>query len=122
MQTEYEEAETLARSALTPPRRARARTLEAESKATGMVLNAQLAVTREGVRRWRDEQLSRGAPAPTLAAEMAPLSDVRPGPAPDSPFQFDADLDAELETLEDDMATTGEAKDGRLAGSAPPAV
>jgi hypothetical protein len=58
MQTEYEEAETLARSALTAAEARAARTLEAESKATGMVLNAQLAVTREGVRRWRDEQLA----------------------------------------------------------------
>jgi hypothetical protein len=58
MQTEYEEAETLARSALVAAEARAARTLEAESKATGMVLNAQLAVTREGVRRWREEQLA----------------------------------------------------------------
>jgi hypothetical protein len=58
MQTEYEEAETMARSALTAAEARAARTLEAESKATGMVLNAQLAVTRESVRRWRDEQLA----------------------------------------------------------------
>ena len=57
MQTEYEEAETLARSALAAAEARAARTLEAESKATGMVLNAQLAVTRAGLRRWRAEQL-----------------------------------------------------------------
>ncbi|MGZ4547607.1 MAG: DUF4407 domain-containing protein [Blastococcus sp.] len=67
MQTEYEEAETMARSALTAAEARAARTLEAESKATGMVLNAQLAVTREGVRRWRDEQLA--------AAELDELYD-----------------------------------------------
>jgi hypothetical protein len=58
MQTEYEEAETMARSALTAAEARAARTLEAESRATSMVLDAQLEVTREGVRRWRDEQLS----------------------------------------------------------------
>ena len=66
MQTEYEEAETLARSALTAAEARAARTLEAESKATGMVLNAQLAVTREGVRRWRDEQLAARGPGGPL--------------------------------------------------------
>lgn len=59
MQTEYEEAETMARSALAAAEARAARTLEAESKATGMVLGAQLAVTREGVRRWRDDQILR---------------------------------------------------------------
>jgi hypothetical protein len=59
MQTELEEAETLARSALAAAEARAARTLEAESKATGMVLDAQLAVTRAGVRQWRDEQLGR---------------------------------------------------------------
>jgi len=59
MQTELEEAETLARSALAAAEARAARTLEAESKATGMVLDAQLSVTRAGVRQWRDEQLGR---------------------------------------------------------------
>jgi hypothetical protein len=81
MQTEYEEAETLARSALTAAEARAARTLEAESKATGMVLNAQLAVTREGVRRWRDEQLA--------AAEL------------------DALYGDELEILDADLASSG---------------
>jgi len=58
MQTEYEEAETLARSALAAAEARAARTLEAESRATGMVLEAQLDVTRDGVERWRDEQLA----------------------------------------------------------------
>ncbi len=58
MQTEYEEAETLARSALASAEARAARTLDAESRATGMVLDAQLAVTREGVRRWRNDQLA----------------------------------------------------------------
>lgn len=77
MQTEYEEAETMARSALAAAEARAARTLEAESKATGMVLDAQLAVTRAGVRQWRDEQLGRAVPAPrdgvgeAAAAEMA---------------------------------------------------
>ncbi len=57
MQTEYEEAEVLARSALAAAEARAARTLEAESRATGMVLDAQLEVTRHGVDRWRDEQL-----------------------------------------------------------------
>ncbi len=58
MQTEYEEAEVLARSALAAAEARAARTLEAESRATGMVLEAQLDVTRDGVERWRDEQLA----------------------------------------------------------------
>jgi hypothetical protein len=58
MQTEYEEAEVLARSALAAAEARAARTLEAESRATGMVLEAQLDVTRESVDRWRDEQLA----------------------------------------------------------------
>jgi hypothetical protein len=108
MQTEYEEAETLARSALTAAEARAARTLEAESKATGMVLNAQLTVTREGVRRWRDEQLGRDTAVPGTGAEPAPLNHVRTGPVPDAPFQFEADLDAEyLETLEGDIAMSG---------------
>ncbi|SFP89349.1 protein of unknown function [Geodermatophilus dictyosporus] len=59
MQTEYEEAEVLARSALASAEAPAARTLEAESRATGMVFEAQLDVTRDGVDRWRDEQLAR---------------------------------------------------------------
>jgi hypothetical protein len=58
MQTEYEEAEVLARSALAAAEARAARTLEAESRATGMVLEAQLDVTRESVEHWRDEQLA----------------------------------------------------------------
>jgi hypothetical protein len=58
MQTEYEEAEVMAKSALAAAEARAARTLEAESRATGMVLEAQLDVTRNGVERWRDEQLS----------------------------------------------------------------
>lgn len=83
MQTEYEEAETMARSALTAAEARAARILEAESKATGMVLNAQLSVTREGVRRWRDEQLA--------AAEL------------------DALYDDDLEVLDGGLAPTGKA-------------
>jgi hypothetical protein len=67
MQTEYEEAETLARSALAAAEARAARTLEAESKATGIVLDAQLDVTREGVRRWRDEQLAGGVTAQPMS-------------------------------------------------------
>jgi hypothetical protein len=62
MQTEYEEAEVLARSALAAAEARAARTLEAESRATGMVLDAQLEVTRHGVDRWRDEQLLHERP------------------------------------------------------------
>ena len=63
MQTEYEEAETLARSSLAAAEARAARTLEAESRATGMVLDAQLAVTQADVDRWRDDQLGRRADA-----------------------------------------------------------
>ncbi len=62
MQTEYEEAEVLAKSALAAAEARAARTLEAESRATGMVLEAQLDVTRDGVERWRDEQLTGTRP------------------------------------------------------------
>lgn len=58
MQTEYEEAEVLAKSSLAAAEARAARTLEAESRATGMVLEAQLEVTQAGVDRWRDEQLA----------------------------------------------------------------
>jgi hypothetical protein len=87
MQTEYEEAETMARSALTAAEARAARTLEAESKATGMVLNAQLAVAREGVRRWRDEHLA--------AAEL------------------DALYDGDLDILDTDLTTAGRASGHR---------
>ena len=80
MQTEYEEAETLARSALAAAEARAARTLEAESKATGMVLDAQLAVTAEGVRRWRDEQLAGDVTA----------RDVQSAAAPEQPIQESA--------------------------------
>ncbi|WP_165640357.1 DUF4407 domain-containing protein [Klenkia brasiliensis] len=66
-QTEYEEAETMARAGIAAAEARAARTLEAESKATGMVLDAQLAVTRDSVRRWKDDQRSRftaSGPAP----------------------------------------------------------
>ena len=56
-QIKYEEAETVARSALAAAEARTARTQEAESRATGMVLDAQLAVTEADVARWRDEQL-----------------------------------------------------------------
>lgn len=56
-----------------------ARTLEAESEATGVVLGAQLAVTRESVRRWRDEQLAGmsgdGAVPPDLGELLDGLDD-----------------------------------------------
>ena len=78
MQTEYEEAEVLAKSALAAAEARAARTLEAESRATGMVLEAQLDVTRAGVERWRDEQLDDAArhaggsaSGPMSAAERA---------------------------------------------------
>ena len=58
LQTEYEEAETMARSAIAAAEARAARTLEAESRATGMVLDAQLAVTEEALARWQDEQLN----------------------------------------------------------------
>jgi hypothetical protein len=61
MQTEYEEAEVLAKSALAAAEARAARTLEAESRATVMVLDAQLDVTRAGVERWRNEQLGVAA-------------------------------------------------------------
>ena len=94
LQTEYEEAETLARSALAAAEARAARTLEAESRATGMVLDAQLDVTRDGVRRWRDEQL--GA---TSAPGEAPSAD-------------------DLESLyADDGLGPEDPRDGRLAGS-----
>ncbi|MGY1702705.1 DUF4407 domain-containing protein [Geodermatophilus sp. SYSU D00766] len=73
MQTEYEEAEVLARSALAAAEARAARTLEAESRATGMVLEAQLDVTREGVERWRDEQLMQAVPHPRPRLEKQPL-------------------------------------------------
>lgn len=76
MQTELEEAETLARSALAAAEARAARTLEAESKATGMVLDAQLAVTRVGVRQWRDEQLGRTVPAPRHAEVQSPADEL----------------------------------------------
>jgi hypothetical protein len=72
MQTEYEEAETLARSALAAAEARAARTLEAESRATGMVLDAQLAVTHESVRRWRDEQLGRTTDAHDTGEHLEP--------------------------------------------------
>jgi hypothetical protein len=83
MQTEYEEAETLARSALTAAEARAARTLEAESKATGMVLNAQLAVTREGVRRWRDEQLSAAELDALYGEDLEALEADLTGKAPE---------------------------------------
>ncbi|MGY1771973.1 DUF4407 domain-containing protein [Blastococcus sp. SYSU D00813] len=62
LQAEYEEADALARSSIAAAEARAARTIEAESRATGMVLEAQLDVTRRQVDRWRDEQL--GFPAP----------------------------------------------------------
>lgn len=62
LQAEYEEADALARSSIAAAEARAARTIEAESRATGMVLEAQLDVTRRQVDRWRDEQL--GYPTP----------------------------------------------------------
>jgi hypothetical protein len=90
MQTEYEEAETLARSALTAAEARAARTLEAESKATGMVLNAQLTVAREGVRRWRDEQLAQTGADGEAAAEANFVVDPVPGRRSASAANLDA--------------------------------
>jgi hypothetical protein len=119
MQTEYEEAETLARSALTAAEARAARTLEAESKATGMVLNAQLAVTREGLRRWRDEQLGRTAADRGWGSEP---NIVQPMPAAGaaSAADLDALYGAELDELDGDLAPSGKPKDDRLAGSPAP--
>ncbi|WP_091326547.1 DUF4407 domain-containing protein [Geodermatophilus ruber] len=94
LQTEYEEAETLARSALAAAEARAARTLEAESRATGMVLDAQLDVTRDGVHRWRDEQLGR-----TTASRGASSAD---------------DLDSLYST---DSFGSEDPQDSRLAGS-----
>ncbi|MGY1662291.1 DUF4407 domain-containing protein [Geodermatophilus sp. SYSU D00705] len=106
MQTEYEEAETLARSALAAAEARAARTLEAESRATGMVLDAQLAVTHDGVRRWRDEQLGR-VPGAASATE------VRSGSV------FAEDFGAGY--LVDDLDSE-DPRDNRLAGSSPASV
>ncbi|WP_051684253.1 DUF4407 domain-containing protein [Blastococcus sp. URHD0036] len=62
LQAEYEEADAVARSGLAAAEARAARTLEAESRATGMVLEAQLDVTRRQVARWRDEQLAYDDP------------------------------------------------------------
>jgi len=85
MQTEYEEAETLARSALAAAEARAASTLAAESTATGLVLDAQLDVAREGVRRWRDEQLAGGDAANEVARLRDELDDdlVLSGAEPD---------------------------------------
>ena len=83
MQTEYEEAETLARSALAAAEARAARTLEAESAATGMVLDAQLAVSQAGVEQWRDEQLGH-TPADRTTRRDGPA--VRSGAGPDAVF------------------------------------
>ncbi len=100
LQSEYEEAETLARSALAAAEARAARTLEAESRATGMVLDAQLDVTRDGVRRWRDEQL--GTTSAGEAREATPSAD-------------------DLESLyTNDGLGSEDPRDGRLAGSSAP--
>ncbi|RBY84312.1 DUF4407 domain-containing protein [Blastococcus sp. TF02A-26] len=62
LQAEYEEADAVARTGLAAAEARAARTLEAESRATGMVLEAQLDVTRQQIDRWRDEQLTPGDP------------------------------------------------------------
>ncbi len=101
LQTEYEEAETLARSALAAAEARAARTLEAESRATGMVLDAQLDVTRNGVRRWRDEQ---------LGATTSPGEERDGMPSAD-----------DLESLyTNDGLGSEDPRDGRLAGSSAP--
>ncbi|MGY1784697.1 DUF4407 domain-containing protein [Geodermatophilus sp. SYSU D00698] len=80
MQTEYEEAEVLAKSALAAAEARAARTLEAESRATGLVLEAQLEVTRQGVERWKDQQLT---PAGSTGLGTSFVKQPRPGPRPD---------------------------------------
>ncbi|MGY1737006.1 DUF4407 domain-containing protein [Geodermatophilus sp. SYSU D00684] len=80
MQTEYEEAEVLAKSALAAAEARAARTLEAESRATGLVLEAQLEVTRQGVERWKDQQLT---PAGSTGIGTSFVKQPRPGPRPD---------------------------------------
>ncbi|MGY1728092.1 DUF4407 domain-containing protein [Geodermatophilus sp. SYSU D01062] len=82
MQSEYEEAEVLAKSALAAAEARAARTLEAESRATGLVLEAQLEVTRQGVERWKDQQLT---PAGGTGAGIGTsfVKQPRPGPRPD---------------------------------------
>lgn len=82
MQTEYEEAETLARSALASAEARASRTLDAESRATGMVLDAQLAVTRDGVRRWRDEQLAADVVARAVGGKPGQVPVGKPGTIP----------------------------------------
>ena len=62
LQAEYEEADAVARTGLAAAEARAARTLEAESRATGMVLEAQLDVTRRQIDRWRDEQLTYDDP------------------------------------------------------------
>jgi hypothetical protein len=62
LQAEYEEADAVARTGLAAAEARAARTLEAESRATGMVLEAQLDVTRRQIDRWRDEQLAHDDP------------------------------------------------------------
>ncbi|MGY1730283.1 DUF4407 domain-containing protein [Geodermatophilus sp. SYSU D01045] len=85
MQTEYEEAEVLAKSALAAAEARAARTLEAESRATGLVLEAQLEVTRQGVERWKDQQLTPAGAAPAgTGIGTSFVKQPRPGPRPDS--------------------------------------
>lgn len=108
MQTEYEEAETLARSAVTAAEARAARTLEAESKATSMVLNAQLAVTREGVRRWREDRLE------DLSGDGA-LNIVEPGPHMDT---TDSDFDGVYaDELDEELRSVQGSRGGNFAGS-----
>ncbi|SFT67187.1 hypothetical protein SAMN05660657_02316 [Geodermatophilus amargosae] len=83
MQTEYEEAEVLAKSALAAAEARAARTLEAESRATGMVLEAQLEVTRQGVERWRDQQLTPAGTRGDNGIGASFVKQPRPGPRPD---------------------------------------
>jgi uncharacterized protein DUF4407 len=105
MQTEYEEAETLARSALAAAEARAARTLEAESRATGMVLDAQLAVTRAGVRQWRDEQLGRTAQASRSVDPVHPTDAHSSSIGMEGGSLSDAELDALY--LEPDAAPAG---------------
>ncbi len=74
LQAEYEEADALARSALAAAEARAARTLEAESRATGMVLEAQLDVTRRQVDRWRDDQLGTDDLAHAVDDSMAGMA------------------------------------------------
>ncbi|WP_347057382.1 DUF4407 domain-containing protein [Blastococcus sp. HT6-30] len=116
MQTEYEEAETLARSALAAAEARAARTLEAESKATGLVLDAQLEVTAEGMRRWRDEQLAGDVTARDVDAAGVHTEPSSRSPVPAQPVPGDVLDDLQLRTFEDNVALDLDPAENRAAG------